>query len=87
MFLTGPLSHSSLATLTEKQVNFPKLGLSISLTKGVYHLTTYINFYMLSLDGKLLNYPEVAFTLLITSGERGNTLRKVLGIRNHLPDA
>ena len=53
----------------------------------MYHLTTYINFYMLSLDGKLLNYPEVAFTFLITSGERGNTLRKVLGIRNHLPDA
>ena len=43
---------------------------------------------MLSLDGKLLNYPEVAFTLLITSGEREeHTLRKVLAIRNHLPDA
>ena len=58
-----------------------------SATQGVYNLTTFINFYMLSLDGKLLNYPEVSLTLLITSGERENTLRKVLAIRNHVPDA
>ena len=58
-----------------------------SVTPGVYNLTTFINFYMLSLDGKLLNYPEVSLTLLITSGERENTLRKVLAIRNHVPDA
>ena len=57
------------------------------LYQGVYNLTTFINFYMLSLDGKLLNYPEVSLTLLITSGERENTLRKVLAIRNHVPDA
>ena len=53
----------------------------------MYNLTTFINFYMLSLDGQLLNYPEVSLTLLITSGERENTLRKVLAIRNHVPDA
>ena len=56
-------------------------------TQGVYNLTTFINFYRLSLDGQLLNYPEVSLTLLITSGERENTLRKVLAIRNHVPDA
>ena len=87
MFLTGPLFLSSRATLTEKKVNSPQLALIYQFNPGVYHLTTFINFYMLSLDGKLLNYPEVAFSLLITSGEREHTLRKVLAIRNHLPDA
>ena len=30
-----------------------------SPSPGLYHLRTYIDFYMLSQDKKLLNYPEV----------------------------
>ena len=82
------LSFKSCSFDWEKGRWFPRRSILIhTLYEGVYNLTTFINFYMLSLDGKLLNYPEVSLTLLITSGERENTLRKVLAIRNHVPDA
>ena len=81
------LSFKSCSFDWEKGQWFLRRSILIFFTQGVYNLTTFINFYMLSLDGKLLNYPEVSLTLLITSGERENTLRKVLAIRNHVPDA